>query len=70
MKFLMEKYGLKEKIEPISKIHGKIFEIKTLFQKIKIIPFYHPAVVTYNINMKKTLKRDFKILEKFKKELI
>ncbi len=66
MRFLMEKYGLKEKIEPISKIHGKVFEVKNLFQEIKIIPLYHPAVATYNINMKEILKRDFKILEKFK----
>ena len=66
MRFLMEKYGLKEKIEPISKIHGRVFEVKDLFQKIEIIPFYHPAVAIYNINMKGMLKRDFKILEKFK----
>ncbi len=66
MRFLMEKYGLKEEIAPISKIHGRVFEVKNLFQKIKIIPFYHPAVATYNINMKEILKRDFKILEKFK----
>ena len=25
MKFIFEKYGLKEKLEPISKIHGKVF---------------------------------------------
>jgi len=66
MQFLMEKFGLKEQIQPISKIHGKIFEVKNLFQNIKIIPFYHPAVATYNINTKETLKRDFKILERFK----
>ncbi len=66
MKFLMERFGLKDEIEPISKIHGKVFEAKTLFQKLKIIPFYHPAVATYNPNMKEILKKDFKILEKFK----
>jgi len=66
MKLLMEKFGLKDRIEPISKIHGKVFEVKTLFQKVKIIPLYHPAVATYNPNMKEVLKKDFKILEKFK----
>lgn len=65
MEFLMERFGLKDEIEPISKIHGKVFEAKTLFQKLKIIPFYHPAVATYNPNMKEILKKDFKILEKF-----
>jgi len=66
MRFLMEKYGLKDKIEPISRIHGRVFEINNLFQEIKIIPLYHPAVATYNINMKEVLKRDFRILEKFR----
>ena len=66
MRFLMEKFGLKEEIEPISKIHGKIFEVKTLFQNIKIIPLYHPAVATYNPNMKEILKKDFQVLKKFK----
>ena len=66
MQFLMEKFGLKEQIQPISKIHGKVFEVKTLFQEIKLIPFYHPAAATYNANMKEILKNDFRILEKFK----
>lgn len=61
--FIMEKYGLKDQIQGISKIHGKVFEVKNLFQTIKIIPFYHPAVATYNANMKEILKKDFQILK-------
>ena len=65
MEFLMEKFGLKDQVQGISKIHGKVFESRSLFQKITLIPFYHPAVATYNPNMKEILKKDFKILEKF-----
>jgi len=65
MEFLMEKFGLKDQVQGISKIHGKVFESRSLFQKITLIPFYHPAVATYNANMKEVLKKDFKILEKF-----
>ncbi len=65
MQFLMEKFGLKEEIQLISKIHGKVFEVKNLFQSVKLIPLYHPAVATYNPNMKEILKKDFKVLEKF-----
>lgn len=65
-KYILEKYGLGSQVQGISKIHGKVFEVKSLFQDIKIIPLYHPAVATYNPNMKEVLKRDFKILEKFK----
>jgi len=66
MGFLMEKFGLEDVVESISKIHGKVFETKTLFQRIKIIPFYHPAVATYNSNMKEVLQKDFQILKEFK----
>lgn len=66
MKFLMERFGLESQIEGISKIHGRLFESKNLFQSITIIPFYHPAVAIYNPNMKKILEKDFKILEEFK----
>lgn len=62
MKLIMEKYSLSEKIDSISKIHGRLFESNNVF----IIPFYHPAVATYNPNMKKVLLDDIKILEKFK----
>jgi len=65
MEFLMEKFGLKDQIQGISKIHGKAFESRSLFQKITLIPFYHPAVATYNANMKEVLKKDFQVLEKF-----
>ena len=46
----------------ISKIHGKVFEVKNLFQSVKIIPLYHPAVGTYNANMIGVLKKDFRVL--------
>ncbi len=59
--FILEKYGLKDKIEGISRIHGKVFQA----EKVKIIPLYHPAVAVYNANMKETLKKDFKILKKW-----
>ena len=62
--YIMEKYGFKEEIQGISKIHRKVFEAKTSFGQIKIIPFYHPAVVVYNQNMKRELEKDFKILKK------
>jgi len=62
--YILTKYGFKEEIQGISKIHGEIFETKTSFGQVKIIPFYHPAVVVYNQNMKRELEKDFKILKK------
>ncbi len=62
MKYILEKYGFKDQIESISKIHGRVFQSHNLFENIIIIPLYHPAVVTYNANMRETLIADFKVL--------
>ena len=63
MEVIMQQFGLTDKLDSISKIHGKVFD----HNEIKIIPLYHPAVVVYNSNMKETLKTDFQTLKKFKK---
>ena len=65
-KFFLEEFGLSDKVEGISKLHGKIFSPDG--KKFKIIPLYHPAVAVYNDNMKRTLEKDFKILEKLIKK--
>ena len=63
MNFLMERFGLGNQIEGISKIHGRLFKSKDFFRNVKIIPFYHPAVAAYNPNMKRILGEDFKTLK-------
>jgi len=60
--YTFEKFGLTS--DKISKIHGKIFQVNTVFGKITIIPMYHPAVATYNPNTKNTLLEDFKTIKK------
>jgi len=65
-RFIFEKYGLKEKLAGISKLHGKVFRAGDLFSAVVIIPLYHPAVATYNPNMKQVLLEDFASLENFK----
>lgn len=60
--YIMKRFGLKDKIQGVSKIHSKVFTLSTLLGPIKIIPLYHPAVATYNPNMKDVLLKDFKKL--------
>jgi len=62
MKYIMEKFGLANKLEPISKIRGKLFDAETSYGKIKIMPLYHPAVAVYDASKKNSLKEDFKAL--------
>ncbi len=64
--FILEKYGLKDQIQGISKIHGNIFDPVNESGSLKIISFYHPAAAAYNSNMKEILKKDFEILKEFK----
>ena len=60
---IMEKFDLADKLDSISKIHGKEFGYK----EMKIIPLYHPAVAVYNRDRKEELKKDFEILKKYTK---
>jgi len=61
MEYIIKKFGLEEKLEPISKLHGK--KIKIPKTNMTIIPLYHPAVAVYNRNMLDDLKKDFEILK-------
>jgi len=61
MEYIIRKFGLEEKLEPISKLHGK--KIKIPNTDMTIIPLYHPAVAVYNRNMLDDLKKDFEILK-------
>jgi len=50
-------------LQKISRLHGQVFETKTPWAKIKIIPLYHPAVVAYNPNQLAVLTQDFQTLK-------
>ena len=73
MDYIMKKFGLavpagrqENQLKPIGQMHGKVFEAKTNYGKIKIVPLYHPAVVIYNRTTKAVLVKDFQILKQFK----
>lgn len=65
MNYLFEKSGIKEKLETISKMHGKIFEGELSYGKVVLLPLYHPAVGLYNPNRRPELFADFKILKEY-----
>ncbi len=64
MDYIMRKFGLENQLKPISQIHGKTFDTKTNYGKIRIVPLYHPAVAIYNRTTMGVLKKDFKVLNK------
>ncbi|MCX6712914.1 MAG: uracil-DNA glycosylase [Candidatus Vogelbacteria bacterium] len=60
MAYLMDKFGVSEKDEPISKLHGKAFKVKAEYGPLKLVILYHPAVAVYNPNLFGVLEKDFK----------
>ncbi|MEA2052166.1 MAG: uracil-DNA glycosylase [Euryarchaeota archaeon] len=58
--YIFAKFQLKP--EKIGEIHGNVFTVSTIVGIKRIIPLYHPAVVTYNPKMKEVLIDDFKVL--------
>lgn len=65
MKYVFEKYGLADKLEVISQIHGKEFKGRASYGDVTVVALYHPAVALYNGGMKAQLLTDFKVLEKY-----
>jgi uracil-DNA glycosylase family 4 len=62
MEYIMKKFGLENKLDVISKMHGKVFKTKTSWGEVQIIPLYHPAVAIYNRKKLPELKKDFENL--------
>lgn len=65
MRYVMEKFHLEHELKSISENHGKVFDAKVSYGKVKIVPLYHPAVSVYNARTKDDLKKDFAVLKRF-----
>ena len=48
------------KIEGVSKLHGKVFDVEFDGKRHKVVPLYHPAAMLYNPRLRKTLFNDIK----------
>jgi len=66
--YLIKKYGLEPlasqngKLLGISRLRGRVFETNDLLgPSRKIVPLYHPAVATYNANLKPALIKDYQV---------
>jgi len=68
MEYVMRRYGLENELAPISTLHGKTYQGRTLSidsqgSTFVFIPLYHPAAAIYNQHLLDTLKQDFQILK-------
>lgn len=64
-KSIMQFTGLGKKLEPISKIHGKLYQADPVMfpSGIKVMPVYHPAATLHNGSLSPELRKDFKKLK-------
>lgn len=65
MEYVMKRFGIANKVQAISFMHGKEFAVESSYGKVTIVPLYHPAVALYNGSNKKTLLDDFQVLKKY-----
>jgi len=63
-KSIMDMFGLESKVEPISRIHGKLFHTDPVLfpDGVKVMPIYHPAAMLHNPPLAQELRKDFKKL--------
>lgn len=69
MEYIMKRYGLEKEFDSISKIHGQKFETDFSYDKVFVLPLYHPAVAVYNNNLLGNLKKDFEKVNLLLKEV-
>ncbi len=62
--YILKKFGLEDKIETITKMHGKVYDTETSYGPIKIACFVHPSFVRRKLNRKAEFMKGFEILEK------
>ncbi len=63
MKFILDVCKVPDSDKSISAIHGKVFNAKTSYGQVQIIPLYHPAAALYNPSLKQTMSKDIEIIK-------
>lgn len=63
MAYIMNRLKIGDKLDTISKIHGKKFTAKVSWGDITVIPLFHPASALYQASKKPVLVKDFEIMK-------
>jgi len=65
MTFILERFGLAEPGQKISRLHGQVLQAKAPYGDVAVVPLFHPATVLYNSDQKAALEQDFQVLAQF-----
>lgn len=69
MNYLFSTYGLARELQPISRIHGKPYQITTSWGPVTLIPLYHPAALIYQQSLKDVGKEDMCVVASLQQSL-
>jgi len=61
-RYILGKAGLK--VKSIMAVRGKVYELRVLGLKVKVVPTLHPAAALYNPALRKILQEDFKLIKR------
>ncbi len=65
MTYIMIKFGLEDKLQSISVIHGQAFKTKAQYGEMYVLPLFHPAAALYMGSKKKMLIDDIQKVKKY-----
>lgn len=60
--YILSKAGF-EKVESITGVRGKAYDLKFLDLSLTVVPMYHPASLLHNPKYREELERDFELLQ-------
>lgn len=63
MEYLMKRYGLSDKLGPISTLHGEVFRAVLPYGEGKLVALFHPAVALYDPKKRAVLQADFQAIK-------
>jgi len=59
--YILSKAGLEE-VESITRLRGRVYDVKLLGLSVAVLPMYHPASVLHNPKYRDELEGDFQLL--------
>ena len=65
MSYIMTKFGLTDKLQSISVIHGQAFKTQAPYGEMYVLPLFHPAAALYMSSKKKILTDDIQKVKKY-----
>lgn len=61
--YILSKTGFENVVQSITKLRGRVYDVKFLNLSVAVVPMYHPASVLHNPRYRDELENDFQLLK-------